>query len=256
MHSFQRITTWKQIPGNWDTLNFSQVFESDNEYGIPTIEKNARMPSQLLQWGSRPSLLAVKEGSNTAVHFFLDDYRFESLWNNPLRNIDALMKIGLVLSPDFSLWIDMPVAMQIWNTYRNRWLACFWQQYGISVIPTISWSHSFDFCFLGIPTGSIVALSSVGIAKSDREAQEFFRTGFYTMIEAIQPEAILSYGSLLGLDIHTDRPIVTFPTRWQQRRSQRTIKAKKYPLWESIHINREMMEDEQEQESPYALFQR
>ena len=215
MHSIRRVATWEKTPGNWDTLNFQKTFPSNNEYGIPTIANNAVMPSQLVQWGSRPQLLTVGEGGNAAVHFFLDDYRFESLWRNPLRNLDALQRIGIVLSPDFSLFRDMPTAMQIWNVYRNRWLACFWQQYGIQIIPTISWSNPYDFCYAGVEPGSIVAVSSVGVMQ-DRSARRMFRVGFEKMLEVLRPAAILSYGSLTPL-VATYTPVVTFPTRWEQR---------------------------------------
>lgn len=216
MHSIERYVLWEKPPGNWDVLNFSEVYPSDNEYGIPTIANDSSMPDQLIQWGSRPKLLEATNGS--AVHFFLDDFRFESLWNNPERNLDALQRIGLALSPDFSLWRDMPVAMQIWNVYRNRWIGRYWQERGIKVIPTISWSEPYDFCYMGVEVGSIVAISSVGVVRADKEAHTLFRAGFDRMIEFIQPETILCYGSLAALNIETDIPIVTFPSRWQQRR--------------------------------------
>lgn len=213
MHSIQRATTWKCLPGNWDTLHFSQLFPSDNEYGIPVMTNNGSIPAQLIQWGSRPKLMEVQEDGNTAVHFFLDDFRFESLWNNPERNLDVLMRIGMVLSPDFSLWRDMPLAMQIWNVYRNRWLGCFWQGHGIQVIPTISWSEPHDFCFAGVAQGSIVAISTVGVIR-DKSAHRLFRAGFEKMSRVIKPEAILCYGDLSPLGIETD--VVIFPTRWEQ----------------------------------------
>lgn len=186
MHSIRRTTLWQRPPGNWDTLHFGTVFASEDAYGIPMLAKNAVMPERLIQWGSRPKLLAVQEGSRAAVHFFLDDYRFESLWHHPYRHLDALSRIGCVLSPDFSLWRDMPLVMQLWQTYRNRWLGCFWQQFGIAVIPTISWSEPHDFCYAGVPPGSIVAVSAVG-THGDRQAGKLFRAGFLRMVEVLRP---------------------------------------------------------------------
>lgn len=216
MHSIQRaLTTWSQLPGNWDTLHYQDLFESDNVYGIPAIARQEHaVPAQLLQWGSRPALLKVKPRERAAVHFFLDDYRFESLWKNPERNLDALLRVGCVLSPDFSLWRDMPLAMQIWQTYRNRWLGAYWQQQGLQVIPTLTWSEPYDFCYAGIERGAMVAISTVGVIK-DKEAHSLFRAGFEKMIEAIQPATILCYGSLAGL-VDTDIPVISYATRWQR----------------------------------------
>lgn len=222
MHSIQRVfTTWKSLPGNWDTLHTNDVFPSDNEYDIPVIEKNAGgVTSHLVQWGSRTNLLAVERDSNTAVHFFIDDYRFECVWKHPDRYIDLMHHVGCALTPDFSLFRDMPLAMQIWNVYRNRWLGCFWQSYGISVIPTISWSESYDFCYFGVPQGSIVAVSSVGLR--DKEARYLFRKGFERMIDVLKPETILCYGKLPA-DMKTSIPVITFPTRWEQRKQKAIV---------------------------------
>lgn len=227
MQSIVRAMNWTRFPGNWDTLHLSQVFPSDNEYGIPTLLNNGQVPSRLVQWGSRPTLLATPPESNAAVHFFLDDYRFESLWNNPRRNLDALLRIGCCLTPDFSLWRDMPLAMQIWNTYRNRWLGCSWQAHGIRVIPTISWSQPYDFCYAGVEVGSIVAIATVGIVK-DATARRLFHAGFERMCEVLRPSAIVSYGDLASLGIRTDVPVVTFPTRWQERKPPRQRKRSLY----------------------------
>ena len=39
-----------------------------------------------------------------AVHFFLDDYRFESIYKNPDDKIERLKKFNAVMSPDFSMF--------------------------------------------------------------------------------------------------------------------------------------------------------
>jgi hypothetical protein len=217
-----RVSQWTNKPGNWDVLNFSHVFGSHNSYGIPDLAKSHTIEvSGLIPWGSKPKLLDSSIDDNTAVHFFLDDYRFESIWKSPERNLDVMQYRGLALSPDFSLWVDMPPAMQIWNVYRNRYIGAYWQQHGIHVIPTVSWSNisSYNFCFLGIEQGSQVAISTVGVIR-DKAAHKAFRNGFDAMIEVIQPSSILCYGSLSPLNIQTDIPITEYPSRWEQIRGK------------------------------------
>lgn len=67
----------------------------------------------------------------------------------------------------------------------------------IRVIPTVAWSDSgsFDFCFKGIPKGSIVAVSTYMFHESDHhEAQkELFMEGYNRMLEEIEPSAIICY---------------------------------------------------------------
>jgi hypothetical protein len=92
-------------------------------------------------------------------HFFLHDDRFEAAWNRPMVSLEVVRRYRAVLTPDFSLYRDMPLAGQLWNTYRTRWMGRFWQEQGLLVIPTVRWSTpaSYRFCFVGIARGQVVA---------------------------------------------------------------------------------------------------
>ena len=59
------------------------------------------------------------------VHFFLDDYKFESIYNNPEKKIEVLRKFKAVLTPDFSMFVEMPIALQLFATFKNRWVGAF-----------------------------------------------------------------------------------------------------------------------------------
>ena len=68
-------------------------------------------------------------------------------------------------------------------------------------IPTISWAseETFEFCFDGIPKGSIVSISTIGIKGSD-EAYQIWKKGMDEMIKRIEPSAILVYGGEVEYD--------------------------------------------------------
>ena len=51
--------------------------------------------------------------TQTGVHFFLDDYQFERIWQRPTVYVRKLSKFKVIASPDFSLYIDYSTAMQI-----------------------------------------------------------------------------------------------------------------------------------------------
>ncbi len=179
-----------------DFFNFKHgFFESakDNPYGIPMIESCTDIPTSLIGFNYVKS--AGKKQFDNWVHFFLDDYQFERVWNDPARYPIMLEKFPGCLGPDFSLYTDFPLALQIFNIYRNRWLICYWQSKGLKVIPTIAWStkESFDFCFSGIPKSCPVAVSTVGVMK-DKDAIYNFMVGFNKMVEVIQPETVICYG--------------------------------------------------------------
>lgn len=45
------------------------------------------------------------------IHFFLDDYKFEILWKNPEPRIAKLKEYRAILSSQFSLYTEMPLAI-------------------------------------------------------------------------------------------------------------------------------------------------
>nr|DAK95275.1 MAG TPA: protein of unknown function (DUF4417) [Caudoviricetes sp.] len=98
-------------------------------------------------------------------------------------------------APDFSMYTDMPLAMQIYNHYRKHWLAAYWQQCGIHVVPTLCWSNeqSYEWCFDGEPQHSIVAISSVGTQKGEQN-QVLFEKGVRAALAKLEPSEILWYG--------------------------------------------------------------
>ena len=188
-----------------------------NEWEFPIIQRTQTIPHFLIGYRKRVRRagMPVPSGGGTyATHFFLDDFRFESIWSNPTLSLDHI-RTSIVLSPDFSLYRDWPLALQIWNTYRNRWCGAFWQSRGLTVIPTVSWSgpESYDFCFEGIQPGGVVALSMLGVKGT--AANYIFMAGFLEMKRRIRPSHILCYGNTP--ESLADQ-LITYPTFWQKKR--------------------------------------
>lgn len=169
----------------------------EGKYQIPIIENDNYIPKRLIGFNYA---MSSKE-HNVGLHFYLDDYQFERLWNSPDEYIDVLEQYECMLSPDFSLYTDMSFSNKIWNVYRSRLIGQYYQDCGIKVIPTISWAEkeTFEFCFDGIPKGSVVSISTIGIKKSD-EAFDIWKDGVDEMIKRIEPSAILVYGGKVDYD--------------------------------------------------------
>lgn len=205
---------WENLPGNMDRLNASIIFDSDNQYGIPTIKKTDFVPDWIVPYGQR--IRTDKRVEGGAVHTFIDDYRFEQLWNRIWDTTPVIQKIGGALSPDFSVYPEWPFALQLWNIYRSRWLGAFWQEKGIKVIPTVTWGDpkSFSFSFLGIERGSIVALSTVGVNRREQN-RRLFELGFYEMISQVAPELILCYGETSPVDMENHVDVKWYPSYWK-----------------------------------------
>lgn len=108
------------------------IFPSDNSAGIPTLDRALQahgLVAPIRQWGRNARRRAENVGT---VHFYTDDYRFEALWKSP----DGLLAVKphAIIEPNFSCYGEMPAAAALWQTYRKRWLARFWQLSGIQVI--------------------------------------------------------------------------------------------------------------------------
>jgi len=159
------------------------------------------------------------DADQAGVHFFLDDYRFETVWTRPKRALEHLKKYRVLLTPDFSLYADWPLAMQMWNVYRSRWLGRWWQALGFEVIPTVSWSttESYEFCFLGIPKHSTVAISSVGTVQKTNFYSVQFINGFESMVRELDPTCILVYGHLPE-EVNSRVQIANFSTHWDKNK--------------------------------------
>ncbi|MGZ3714341.1 MAG: DUF4417 domain-containing protein, partial [Ktedonobacterales bacterium] len=157
-----------------------------------------------------------------AIHFFIDDYRFEIVWNRPMDTLASVRISEYTLSPMFSVYHDWPMALQLWNTYRNRWTQCFWQESGVHVIPTLAWGKpdTYDFCFAGVPRGGVVAASMTGVL--DSESIKIYEHGYREMVERINPAHVVFYGYKLSKELQALAPITLYPTRWDSIRQTKS----------------------------------
>ncbi len=164
------------------------------EFDFPQIEK---VEKQNIERVIPFNIFKTNIDKKAWVHFFIDDYQFERVWGNPTQYINLLSKAKGVITTDFSMYVDMPRAVQIYNCYRNRALARFLQKQGLNIIPAVGWSDedSFKWCFKGIPKGSAVAISTNGVMQN-KEALKAFLSGFNRMLEEIDPCQIIFVGRL------------------------------------------------------------
>jgi hypothetical protein len=218
---------WRSKPGSFDSLHTTRLFPSGNDYGIPDLRHTPvrAIPAWLVPYRQR--IRASEPPADGGVHFFMDDYRFETVWSRPHKALAALRPYTTLLTPDFSLYRDWPLTLQVWNVYRNRWCGRFWQAQGFTVIPTVSWStaDSYYFCFLGVPRRSVVAVSAVGVSLNAPLEYGLFVDGFTEMVRRLEPGVVLSYGRLPA-DCHKLVEVVTYPTRWTNIRAARQARGK------------------------------
>ena len=187
--------------GERDFNNFvltPDTFEFEGKYDTPIIKgiklKKLKPPNMVEFHQSRK--LNDEHRAKALIHFFTADFLFERVWYHPRTNLEYLKRFKAVCSPDFSQYTDMPRAMCIWNHYRKMWLGRWWQENGLTVIPTVTWSDeaSYEYCFDGMPHESLVVVSSVGCEKSVYNQENFFN-GYHKMMEVLNPAQVIFYGN-------------------------------------------------------------
>lgn len=191
----------------------AERLKTDRAYNLDLVSRSDCGPGgfpELLPEDARPEGVQAfnyaksaseEDKRGKACHFFIDDYQFERVWTSPARYLDVLRGYDCVLTPDFSLYMDMPAPMQAWNRYRSQALGAWWQRQGVRVVPTLSWAQpdSYAFCFEGVPRHATVATSTVGV-KGDERAAAVWRDGMAEALRRLEPARVLLYGGSIGFD--------------------------------------------------------
>lgn len=203
----------------------------DGLFEMPLIRRNVRLivPSRLIPY----SRCNMPGHGNEYVMFYEDDVRFKDIFDNPYKVLEKVMAFSGVITPDCSLYYDMPLALQIFNTYRNRQFGHFLQENGINIIPNVRWGDERSyreiikgespFAFLGIEKYSTVAIGTYGCTKS-RIEKYHLRNGLEAMLDIIQPENVLVYGAMspdVFQDLKGRTTFIQFPN-WIRRMHEET----------------------------------
>ena len=168
------------------------------KYDMPLLEPVYELP-EIKEWIGFNYVLSDKNPEGKAVHFFIDDYQFERIFNQPERYVDKLKQYVAVATPDFSPYGDMPLIAQMWNHYRKQWVGAWLQHHGVTVIPTIRAStdeRSFEWYLDGVPKGGIVIMSSMW--TGDESTVDISQKEYLTMKKTIRPKKTFIYGGNTG----------------------------------------------------------
>ena len=178
-------------------LDEYDTYSTEGYYEMPTLEPCSYIPTKIIGFNYALTSTDYEAG----IHFFIDDYQFERVWNQPETYLEKLEKFDCILTPDFSLYTEMPIAMKIWNIYRSRLIGQIAQRRGMKVIPTVSWCEdkTFQFCFDGLPKRSTLAISTIGV-KRESENFKIWKDGVDEMIRQKEPRTIICYGGKVDYD--------------------------------------------------------
>lgn len=173
----------------------------DGYFGIPIIKRPERIiaPRRIVPF----SQISKADVFEDAIATYEMDQKFSNLLIHPETYIEKLKK-HIFISLDCSLYRDAPYSVQVTNVYRSRAIGSFYQRKGIYVIPQVRWGNRLTYtteifperiAFLGVEKHSIVALGTYGCAKT-RDDRYHLKAGLEAMLESLEPEIVLVYGSM------------------------------------------------------------
>lgn len=161
-------------------------------FEFPVINPTYWIPNNLISF----SKCLSSKSFDFWVHFYEDDYLFERIWRNPSKYLGILKRFEGVILPDFSIYRDMPLVMQLWNIYRSRAIGCWLQRNGVKVIPNIRFGdkRTYRICCEGISRNCVISVGSHGNLKNCID-RKIFLEGLDVIVKRLQPKVIIVYGA-------------------------------------------------------------
>lgn len=188
------------------------LFPSSNPWGLPdllpdrmaTPEEAPRSvfdrsrgfnhtPTTLYCHSIRPY---PEERQGGVLGFFTEDWRFEHVYEYPADFLELLLEEdwSALIAPDFSTYHEWPHAMRLWNLYRSRWCARYWQEAGFSIIPTVGLTlpAEEEMFFSTLPPSPVVACR---VFKSEGKNHWKNYGRFISLaVERLQTQVVVLYG--------------------------------------------------------------
>ena len=219
--------TTEKFNNNYDVFHSYLVEDADYEgyIELPKIKASNLIPQKLVPFSKAMS--KTWEDFDCWVMFYEHDVKFERFWNNPKQYLEKLKKFKGVISPDFSLYRNMPLVMQQWNTYRSRALAVWLQKNDVELIPNVRFNdeRTYDFCFFCIEKYKTIAVGTHGCIKNKID-KDYFKKGLAELVKRLSPKTIIVYGATPDDIFKTYKDagieIISFESEFSKSRKQVT----------------------------------
>lgn len=153
------------------TLRDDVVFSSSNLWEIPDLLPEMlieELPQPLTTWAGSAtrdmewdgywlwnfrvdSTAGMKDLSKVVMSFYTYDYYFGCWWDNPTKYLAQMMSAGIqyAISPNFSQE-EIPKTLSLFALYKSRWLARYFQEIGVRVMPDLEMRPEQHFVDLAV----------------------------------------------------------------------------------------------------------
>ena len=129
----------------------SVSFAGDSDYDIPVLDKSLQpslLPVPFLPWGCQ----SRNKFMFGTWHFYVEDHKFDSLWKNP--GLVFPSQCLALVEPNWTITLPCPRAAVLYQVFRKRLMARYWQSQGLNVIVDLNVHLDYmDYNLIGVPTG-------------------------------------------------------------------------------------------------------
>lgn len=194
---FSHISTQRDI------MKESLIYgaELDGRYGFPILPEFNTVPKKTVDIHRSKKLIQVRDLN---LNFFVHDYVLNPIWNNPDKYIEHLKCFESVCGFDFTIDVNSPLALQIYNKYRNHVLSWYFANNGVKVIPKVDiLPDCADWIYDGLPHNSTLCCSTQGRAFSKAAKQEFIEC-FGEMESILKPFRVIIVGTKIEFEHDCD----------------------------------------------------
>jgi hypothetical protein len=183
-----------------DELNNLIFFDSELDYDIPPLKPEMCLEEPLLpmkvfagheldgkdiigqeEWEKTHWWSMWHAGSRginwpkAIPYFYTDDFHFEPVYSDPAKNTKKILNLGIetVVMPNYTIYPEMPTALWIYSAYRSFFVARYFQEAGLTIIPDIQTGMDdavMDVSLLGIPHGVGVVATQAQMSRGDKQA--------------------------------------------------------------------------------------
>ena len=177
-----------------DVFN-SMMLENANYEGnleLPIINSSKDIPNGLVPFSKIKSSTEYDKW----IHFYEYDQIIERLWNHPNKYLPYLKRFSGVILPDFSLFADMPLIMQLNNILRSRMIGSWLQDNGVNVIANIRYGdeRTYKVSCIGVSKNSTIAIGTHGSMKNPL-SRELLEGGIPTVFNILHPNNLVIFGT-------------------------------------------------------------
>jgi Domain of unknown function (DUF4417)/ParB-like nuclease domain len=218
-------------------------FPSDHPYGLPAIRDDmlAPLPAGLkcfagqqvtpddgeswYLWLWRSDSLRGLPRDRHVIGFYVDDYRFECLWEAPAKYVAKMLNMGtrIALGVNYSILGGWPLARQLWQLYRARWVTRYMQEAGIAIIPDMNFGDELTYQagIHGFPRNAPCVSVQIQTVENVAHFKAVVQ-GVRQFVRDVTPQHLMVYGSKPARKV-MDEARVDVPVTYVLNRS--TVKA-------------------------------